>query len=171
MAQLCVMRWWIIKWYWLVLDGIGSVYADTGLYSVVRGQYKLVLLDMRWYRVSSFFLPVYILKKWSFGRVLPIPDWLTIDRQQNIGLLSLSCQLAQLCVTRWWIIKWYWLVLDATGSVNGDAGWYLVALGQYKLVLLGTRKYSVSTGLLCLYKLQGNKVELWSDVANAWHTS
>ena len=30
------------------------------------------------------------------------------------------------------------LVLDGTGSVYGDTGWYLMVLGHYKLVLLGT---------------------------------
>ena len=38
--------------------------------------------------------------------------------------------------------------------------WYLMVLGQYKLVLLGIRWYMVSKGLVCLYILE--KVEIWS---------
>ena len=33
-------------------------------------------------------------------------------------------------------------VVDGIGSVYGDSGWYLVVLGHYKLVLLGTWWYS-----------------------------
>ena len=36
--------------------------------------------------------------------------------------------------------------------------WYLMVLGQYKLVLLGIRWYMVSKGLVCLYILE--KVEI-----------
>ena len=43
---------------------------------------------------------------------------------------------------------------DGTGSVCGDTGWYLVVLGQYKLVLLSIIWYRVSIGLLCLYILK-----------------
>ena len=52
----------------------------------------------------------------------------------------------QLCVMKWWIVKWYQLVLDDTGSVYGDTGWYLVVLGQYKLVPGGTRSLWGGTG-------------------------
>ena len=31
----------------------------------------------------------------------------------------------------------YWLVLGGTWSVWGIAGWYLVVLGQYRVVLVG----------------------------------
>ena len=68
------------------VGGTRSVYDDTDWYLVVRVLYKLALLGIRWYGVSIG-MPVYIEKKWIFGRVIPIPDWLT---QQNIGLLSLS---------------------------------------------------------------------------------
>ena len=47
-----------------------------------------------------------------------------------------------------------------TGTVLGDTGWYLVVLGQFKLVLLGNMWYRVSIGLICLYILE--KVEIWS---------
>ena len=42
--------------------------------------------------------------------------------------------------------KWYQQVLDvlATGSVYGNSGWYLVVLGQYKLVLLNIRWHRIS---------------------------
>ena len=50
------------------------------------------------------------------------------------------------------------MIYDVTGT-----GWYLVVLGQNKLVLLGTKWYLVSIGLLCLYILK-KKVEIWSGV-------
>ena len=67
-------------------------------------------------------------------------------------------------------MKRYWLIYDGTGSVEGGIGWYLVVLGQYRAVLVGTWVYWVSitwyclvssgTGLvLCLYILK-----IWSDV-------
>ena len=60
------------------------------------------------------------------------------------------------------------MVLDGTGPVYGDTGWFLVVLRQYKLVLLGIRWYRFSKGLLCLYILI--KVEISSDVTDASHT-
>ena len=71
-------------------------------------------------------------------------------------------QLAEMCLTRWWIISgtwWYWVSI-----------WrYWLVLGQYKLVLLGIRWYRVSKGLVCLYILE--KVEIWSGVTDASHHS
>ena len=32
----------------------------------------------------------------------------------------------------------YWLVLGSAGSVEGGIGWYLMVLGQYGAVLVGT---------------------------------
>ena len=51
--------------------------------------------------------------------------------------------------------------------MNEDTGtgWYLVVLGQYKLVLLGIKWYLVIIGLLCLYILKN--MEIWSDVTIA----
>ena len=70
-------------------------------------------------------------------------------------------QLAELCLSRWWIKSgtwWYWISI-----------WrYWLVLGQYKLELLGFRWYRVSKGLVCLYILE--KVEIWSGVTDAWHT-
>ena len=43
--------------------------------------------------------------------------------------------------------------------------WYLVVLGQYKLVLLGIRWYRFSRGLVCLFILE--KMEIWSGVTDA----
>ena len=63
----------------------------------------------------------------------------------------------------------YWLILCGTGSVWGGAGWYLVVLGQYELVLLGIKWYWVSIGLLCLYILKN--MEIWSDVTIAGQTN
>ena len=56
--------------------------------------------------------------------------------------------------------------IDGTRSVQGNIGWYLVVLGHYKLVLLGSWWYRVNIGLLCLL----NKVENWSGVTYASHT-
>ena len=52
------------------------------------------------------------------------------------------------------------MIYDGTGT-----GWYLVVLGQYKLVLLGIKWYWVSIGLLCLHILKN--MEIWSDVTIA----
>ena len=43
--------------------------------------------------------------------------------------------------------------------------WYLMVLGQYKLVLLDIRWFIVSKGLVCLYILE--KVEIWSSDTDA----
>ena len=50
-------------------------------------------------------------------------------------------------VDTWWYwvsMKWYWLIYDGTGSVEGGSGWYLVVLGQWEAVLVGTWWYWVS---------------------------
>ena len=44
-------------------DVTGSVYGDTGWYLVVLGQYMLVLVGIRWYRVSIELLGLHILKQ------------------------------------------------------------------------------------------------------------
>ena len=44
----------------MVLDGTGSEYDNTGWYLV---SIKLVLLDIRWYRVSKGLVCLYILEK------------------------------------------------------------------------------------------------------------
>ena len=44
-------------------DVTGSVYGDTGWYLVVLGQYMLVLVGIRWYRVSIELLCLHILKQ------------------------------------------------------------------------------------------------------------
>ena len=36
------------------------------------------------------------------------------------------------------------MVLDGTGSVEGGIGWYLMLLGQYEAVLVGTWWYWVT---------------------------
>ena len=38
----------------------------------------------------------------------------------------------------------YWLIYDGTGSVEGGTGGYLVVLGQWEAVLVGTWWYWVS---------------------------
>ena len=67
-------------------DGTGSVYDNTGWYLV---SIKLVLLDIRWYRVSKGLVCLIYWKKSIFGQVSPMPDRQT-DRQQNEVLLSMS---------------------------------------------------------------------------------
>ena len=52
------------------------------------------------------------------------------------------------------------MIYDVTGT-----GWYLVVLGQYKLVLLVIRWLWVSIGLLCLSILK--IMEIWSVVTTA----
>ena len=51
------------------------------------------------------------------------------------------------------------MIYDGTGT-----GWYLVVLGQYKLVLLGIKWYWVSIGLLCLY------IENYGDLVGCHHS-
>ena len=48
--------------YWLVFDGTGSVWGDTGCYLVVLGQYKLVLIGIECYWVNNGLLYLYIEK-------------------------------------------------------------------------------------------------------------
>ena len=62
----------------------------------------------------------------------------------------------------------YWLVLGGTGSVWDGNGWFLVVMGQYKLLLLGNKWYWVGIGLLCLCVLK--EVEIWLDVTIAGRT-
>ena len=45
--------------YWLVIDGTGSVWGNTGCNLMVLGQYNLVLIGIEWYWVN---MPVYIEK-------------------------------------------------------------------------------------------------------------
>ena len=58
--------------------------------------------------------------------------------------------LVDICVS----MEQNWLIHDGIGSVEGCTGCYLVAQGQYNLVLLGIRWYWVSIGLLCLHILK-----------------
>ena len=45
------------------------------------------------------------------------------------------------------------MILGGTGTVQGGAGWYLVVLGQYKAVLVGTWWYWVNIDWYCLYEV------------------
>ena len=47
-------------------------------------------------------------------------------------------------VGTWWVgvsMERNWLIHDCTWSVEGDTGWYLVELGEYVAVLVGTWWY------------------------------
>ena len=45
-------------------------------------------------------------------------------------------------IGQYWVFTGqYWLVIGGTGSVWGDTGFNLVALGQYTLVLIGIEWY------------------------------
>ena len=91
-GAVLVGTWWYLVnmgRYWLVYGGTRSVWGGTYWYMVVVGQYNLVLIGIKWYLVRKVLLCLYIVKKWRFGRVLPMPDRLT-DRQQNIGLCYVS---------------------------------------------------------------------------------
>ena len=61
--------------------------------------------------------------------------------------------------------------VDATGSVGGGTGWYLMVLGQYNLVLFGIKwnwvKYKAFMPVVHILK----KVEIWSDVTIAGQTN
>ena len=71
------------------VGGTSSVYGDTGSNLVVLVLYcKLVLLGIRWYRVSIGLVCLYILKKVEIW--LGVTDPSHTHRQQNIVLLSLS---------------------------------------------------------------------------------
>ena len=75
-AVLAGPWWYLVSMgrYWLVLGGTGSVWGGTDWYMVVLGQYNSALLCIKLYLVSKVLLCLYILEKWRFGRVLPMPD-------------------------------------------------------------------------------------------------
>ena len=49
--------------------------------------------------------------------------------------------------------------------IYDGTGWYLVVLGQYKLVLLGIKRHWVRIGLLCLYILKKR-----GDLVGCYHS-
>ena len=104
MAVLVSIWWYLVSrggtgWYLVVLGQYGAVLVGLWWYSVSMGRYllihgcsgsvNLVLIGIKWYLVSKVLLCLYIVKKWRFGRVLPMRDRLA-DRQQNIGLCYVS---------------------------------------------------------------------------------
>ena len=64
----------------MVLDGFGSVYDDTGWDLVRISWYCLILGGTQVQGQQRACMPVYIGKKWRFGRVLPMPDIHTDNR-------------------------------------------------------------------------------------------
>ena len=75
----------------LIYDGTGSIYASTGCYLVVLGQYGAVLIGICWYWVGM-------------GRGLGLVSmgrcWYVLD-----GIGSVQLGTASLAVLG---IKWYW---------------------------------------------------------------
>ena len=57
-------------------------------------------------------------------------------------------------------MKRYWLIYDGTGSVEGGTGWYLVVLGQWEAVLVGTWWYWVNRRRYWL--VLGDTGSIWS---------
>ena len=55
-----------------------------------------------------------------------------IPKQQEYRLVLVDTWLY------WVSIERYWLIYDGTGSVEGGSVWYLVVLGQKKVVLVDT---------------------------------
>ena len=111
---------------------------------MVLGQYGVVLVDIRWYRVS---------RRWY---------WLIHDGIESVW--STTCmylvaldQCRAVMVYTWWYwfsMEWYWwywlywvskrryrLVLNGTGSVEGCTGWYMMILGQYGVILVVLDQY------------------------------
>ena len=75
----------------MVLDGIGSVYDNTGWYLV---SIKLVLLDIRWYRVSKGLVCLIYWKKSIFGQVSPMPDRQTTEYRATQLVYSIKFKLS-----------------------------------------------------------------------------
>ena len=63
-------------------------------------------------------------------------------------MMVLVQQKAVLFGTWWYWVRrrQYWLIHDGTGSVCGSTCWYLVALDQYKAVMVDPSWYLVSIG-------------------------
>ena len=81
LAELCLTRRWIISgtwWYWV----------NIWRYWLAICQFQLVLLGIRWYRVSKGLVCLYILEK--VRDLVGCYRCLTSHRQQNVVLLSLS---------------------------------------------------------------------------------
>ena len=53
-------------------------------------------------------------------------------------MMVLGQKKAVLVSTCWyWVsMKWYWLIYDGSGSVEGGTGYYLVVLGQCRMILV-----------------------------------
>ena len=64
--------------------------------------------------------------------------WLTATNRQCLDQSFSICHLSLNGILE--------LVFGYTGSVEGDTGWYLVALGQFGAVLVGTLWYWISVG-------------------------
>ena len=66
------------------------------------------------------------------------------------SLVPKQKQYRLVLVDTWWYwvsMKRYWLIYDGTGSVEGGTGWYLVALGQNRAVMVAN--------VICLQKIYG----------------
>ena len=94
----------------MIHDGTGSVEGGTGWHWVVLGNYRVVLVETLRYWVS-------IGRNW----VSRWRNWLEIGGTESV-----------------WSRGWYWSVLDNSGSAECSNGCYLVVLGQYGAVLVGS---------------------------------
>ena len=78
--------------------------------------------------------------------------WVNMGRYELVLCVTGSVVLTQyraILVGTWWnwvSRRWYWLVLDCTGSVEGGTGCYLVVLGHCRMILVDIWWCSVSTG-------------------------
>ena len=63
-----------------------------------------------------------------------------IPKQQEYRLVLVDTWLY------WVSIERYWLIYDGTGSVEGGTGGYVMVLGQYWALLVGTCWYWISRG-------------------------
>ena len=60
----------------------------------------------------------------------------------------------------WVSMEWFWLIYDGTRLVEGTTGWYLVVLGQYRVVMVYTWWHYFSVGrVLSLVVLGGTGSE------------
>ena len=74
----------------------------------------------------------------SLKNTRPRASWLRCALQGDEAVRRDSYGAA-IVGTQYWVTIWlYQLIIAGTGSVYGDIGWYLVVVGQYRVVLVDT---------------------------------